>query len=156
MTTRIAFLADHPETIPTLAEWFRAHWSDYFAGRTVEDVAQDFLPEAKRHGIPIRLIAFVDGELAGTITLREQAMHDLPEYCPGLGGLYVAEPYRMQGVGAALVKAGMQVAQEQGYERVYATTVNARGILERLRWGLVRSVIENEEALWLYGCKLNR
>lgn len=66
----------------------------------------------------------------------------------------MVESYRRQGVGAALVEAGMKVAHEQGYERVYATTINARGILERLGWELVCTVIENEEALGLYGCAL--
>ena len=62
----------------------------------------------------------------------------LPDYKPGLGGLFVAESYRGRGIGTELVRAGMNVAQEQGYERFYATTVAAQGILVRLGWEQVQ------------------
>jgi GNAT superfamily N-acetyltransferase len=152
----IAYLADHPEVIPTLAEWFCAQWPAYYAERTPADIAQDFYSEANRTGIPIRLVAFADGELAGTITLREQAFWDLPEYRPGLGGLFVVEQHRGRGIGSELVKAGMQVAREQGYTRVFTTTATANGILERLRWQRVRAVSHGDEQLMLYRCELGK
>jgi predicted N-acetyltransferase YhbS len=117
-------------------------------------MAQDFYSEANRTGLDIRLIAFADGELAGTITLRDQATWTLPEYHPGLGGLLVVGQHRGRGIGTELVKAGMKVAQEQGYERVYATTVTARGILERLGWELIQVVRHGDEQLMLYQCEL--
>ena len=150
----IAFLADHPEAIPTLTRWFRAQWPDYYAERTAADIAQDFYAEAQREGLPVRLVALRDGQLAGTITLREEATWTLPEYRPGLGGLLVTEQQRGQGVGTKLVRAGMKLALAQGYATVYATTVNARGILERLGWKLVKEVSHGDERLLLYGCDL--
>jgi RimJ/RimL family protein N-acetyltransferase len=122
----ITFLVDYPETIPTLTSWFRTQWPEYYAGRTPADIGQDFRSEAKRDGLPVRLVAFANGELAGTITLREQATWSLPEYQPGLGGLLVVERHRGQGIGTELVRAGMNVARDQGYARVYATTVAAQ------------------------------
>jgi RimJ/RimL family protein N-acetyltransferase len=95
-----------------------------------------------------------DGELAGTITLRDQALWTLPEYHPGLGGLLVVDRHRGRGIGTELVRAGMDVAREQGCERVYATTVTARGILEHLGWKLVQAVSHGGEQLLLYGCEL--
>ena len=44
----------------------------------------------------------------------------------------------------------MNVAQAQGYERVYATTVAARGILERLGWELVKAFWHDGEEHFLY------
>ena len=102
----------------------------------------------------MRLVAFADGALAGTITLRDQATTSLPGYQPGLGGLFVAVRYRGQGVGTELVKAGMHLARDQGYGRVYATTITARGILERLGWKLVQMVSHGDEQLGLYSCEL--
>ena len=152
--TEIAFLVDHPETIPTLADWFRAQWPEYYADRTPADIAQDFYEEVKRDGLPVRLVAFAGGELAGTITLREQATWTLPEYHPGLGGLLVVERHRSRGIGTELVRAGMNLAREQGYKKVYATTVNARSILERLGWSLVQAVSHGDEQLLLYCVEL--
>jgi GNAT superfamily N-acetyltransferase len=150
----IAYLADHIEVIPTLAKWFQAQWPAYYAGRTPADIAQDFYAEANRTEIPIRLIAFVEGALAGTITLREQALQDFPEYQPGLGGLFVEPNQRGSGIGSALVSAGMQVAQEQGFTRIFTATSTANGILERLGWQPVQAVSHDGEPVNLYRCDL--
>lgn len=152
----IAYLAERPETIPTLAGWFQAQWPVYYAGRSLSDIAQDFDGEARRSGLPVRLLAFAGGELAGTITLRARAMWDLPEYAPGLGGLFVPAQQRGRGIGTELVRAGMGLARRQGYSRVYATTVNARGILERLGWSLEREVTHDAERLLLFACELEK
>jgi GNAT superfamily N-acetyltransferase len=150
----IAFLVDYPETIPTLNQWFRAQWPVYYAKRTPADIARDFYSEAKRTGLPIRLVAFADGALAGTITLRDQAISTWPQYHPGLGGLFVGEQHRSRGIGTALVKAGMQLAGEQGYKSIYTATTAARGILERLEWQHIQTVVHNDEPLALYQYKL--
>lgn len=150
----IAYLVDYPEAISTLTHWFRAQWPEYYAGRTPADIDQEFHSEANRDGLPVRLVAFADGELAGTIILRGRAIKTLPEYHPGLGGLFVAEQHRNQGIGTELVRAGMDVARDQGYKKVYATTVTARGILECLGWKMVQTIVHNDEQLVLYVCEL--
>jgi GNAT superfamily N-acetyltransferase len=150
----IKFLVDHPQVIPTLAEWFRAQWPEYYAGRALADIANDFDPEANRDRLPVRLLAFVDGEMAGTITLRDQALQGLPEYQPGLGGLLVVERYRRQGTGTELVRAGMDLAREQGYKELYIATVTARGILDRLGWTMVQAISHDDEQTVLYRCDL--
>ncbi len=150
-----ALLADHLDVIPTLAEWFRDQWPDYFAGRILPDIEADFHKEAQRHYIPVRLVAFVDGELVGTVVLRDRAIAILPKTHPGLGGLFVRPQYRKRGIATELVQAGMNVAREQGYGEVYATTVVAGGILTRLGWIIVEEVVEHgDEQLTLYRCDL--
>ncbi len=150
----IALLADHAKVIPTLVQWFRAQWPEYHARRSGSGLVRDFQSEANRDGLPLRLVAFAQGELVGTIVLRERPLVTLPECRPGLGGLYVHEPHRGHGLGTDLVRAGMNLAREQGYEVVYATTVAASGILERLRWQMVKAVWHGDEPLGLYRCVL--
>ena len=150
----IAYLADYPDTVPTLAKWFRAQWPDYYAERSQAEMEQDFLSEASRDRLPARLIAFESGELAGTIVLRERGTETLPEFQPELGGLYVLESHRGHGIGTELVRAGMKLALDQGYETVYATTVVAAGILERLGWEFIKTVIHQDGPPALYRCKL--
>jgi RimJ/RimL family protein N-acetyltransferase len=149
----IDFLADHLDTIPTLAEWFRNQWPEYYANCSQEQIEQDFLLDTDRTGLPSRLVAFDDNELAGTIVLREQTEY-LPEFEPELGGLYVVESHRSRGVATELVRAGMKLAQAQGYKTVTATTVAAAGILERAGWEFVSTVFHVDEKLSLYRCKL--
>ncbi|TAK10958.1 MAG: GNAT family N-acetyltransferase [Anaerolineae bacterium] len=150
----IDFLADHIDVIPTLAQWFRAQWPDYFADWSQEDMEQDFREDASRERLPIRLVAFVAGELAGTIILRTREERRLADYQPELGGLYVRESHRRQGVGAELVREGMSLARTLGYSAVYATTVAAAGILERLGWEFVKTIVHEDGENSLYCCNL--
>ncbi len=150
----IGFLADHPDTIPTLAKWFRDQWPDYYANMSEEQIEQDFLEDASRDRLPIRLIAFEFGKLAGTIVLREDGAEMLPVFQPELGGLYVVASHRRHGIATELVRAGMQVARDQGYQTVYATTVAAAGILERLGWEFLETVTHQDGELSLYQCRL--
>ena len=151
---KIAFLADHLEVIPQLSQWFLTQWPEYYGGRTPEDNAQDFVWEANRDGLPVRLEAFVDGILVGTITLRNRAISTSPEFTPGLWGLLVPPQHRGRGLGTELVRAGMNLALEYSFERVFATTIAARAILERLGWILVQTVSHGDEQLMLYSYDL--
>ena len=143
----IGFLADYLDTIPTLAKWFRDQWPDYHADMSQEEMEQDFLEDASRDRLPIRLIAFESNELAGTIILRQNGTETLPEFQPELGGLYVVASHRGHGIATELVRAGMQVALD-------ATTVAAAGILERLGWEFIKPVTHQDGQTALYRCKL--
>lgn len=149
----IGFLADYPDTVLTLAKWFRDQWPDYYAGMSQEQLEQDFLEDVSRDSLPSRLVAFESNQLVGTIILREQA-DNLPEFQPELGGLYVVESHRGHGIGTELVRAGMKLALDQGYETVFATTVVAAGILERLGWEFIKTVTHQDGQLALYQYKL--
>lgn len=152
--TTIGFLADYRATIPILIKWFRNEWPNYYANKSTARMEQDFLSEASHDRIPIRLVAFKSNELAGTIVLRAHAIEILPELQPGLGGLLVVESHRGQGIGTELIRSGMKLAVDQGYETIYATTVVAAGILERLGWEFIKIVVHRDEQLGLYRCKL--
>lgn len=140
-TITIDFLADHLDTIPTLAKWFCEQWPAYYADWSEEEMVQDFLEDVSRDSLPSRLVAFESNELVGTIILREHGTETLAEYQPELGGLYVVESHRGHGIGTELVRPGMNLAREQGYGAISATTVAAAGILERLGWEFVKTVM---------------
>lgn len=150
----IRFLADHHDTIPTLVKWFRAQWPDYYAAMSDEEMEQDFLEDASRDRLPIRLIAFDSDEPVGTIILRKNGSETLPNFQPEVGGLYVVESHRGRGIATELVRAGMEVARKQGYETVFATTVAAAGILERLGWEFIKTVTQQDGQTALYRCTL--
>jgi len=150
----IGFLADYLDTIPTLVKWFRDQWPEYHAGWSQEEMEQGFREDASHDRLPIRLVAFESSELVGTIILRNNGTEASPAFQPELGGLYVVEYRRRQGIGTVLVQAGMKLAHEQGYDTVYATTVAAAGILERLGWEFIKTVLHSDGQVALYRCKL--
>lgn len=150
----IDFLADHLDVIPTLTKWFRAQWADYFANMSDEEMTRDFLEDISRNSLPTRLVAFDADRVVGTIVLRKQETEAMLEDQPELGGLYVMESYRGRGIATELVQAGMEVARQQGYETVSATTVAAAGILERLGWKFIETVQYPDGEVLLYRCKI--
>ncbi len=150
----IGFLADYPDSVPMLASWFRNQWPDYYANWSQAEMEQDFLEDASRNRLPARLVAFESNELVGTIVLRERGTETLPEFQPELGGLFVVEFHRGHGIATELVRAGMKIALDQGYKTVFATTVAAAGILERLGWEFIKTVIHQDGELSWYRCKL--
>jgi GNAT superfamily N-acetyltransferase len=150
----ISLLADHRDAIPVLARWFRDQWPGYYAGWSLTQIEEDFEEDTQREGLPLRLVAFVEGELAGTIVLRHQALESFPEFSPGLGGLFVVSHHRGHGLGTALVRAGMDTARAQHYQTIYAGTGPARGILSRLGWTLVKTVHHGDELVAVYRCQL--
>jgi len=150
----IRLLADTLDAIPILIKWFREQWPDYHAGISPAQMEQDFLSDASRDRLPIRLIAFDSSDLAGTIVLRAHRNETLPKDQPELGGLYVAVAHRGRGIATLLVQAGMELARNHGYKTVFATTVVAAGILESLGWEFIKTVIHQGGELSLYRCEL--
>ncbi len=146
----IDFLADHPEFVHTLAEWFRIQWAVYYHSQTLEEVAMELSEGANRKHIPIRLLALEDEKLAGTIILRHLADPSDPASSPGLGGLLVHVDFRHRGIGTMLIEAGTRLAAEQGYLEVFATSGPASGILERLGWQQLKMVIHGDELLGMW------
>ena len=147
---RIAFLADHPEAVPVLAAWFRAVWPDYYGPRAEEEVLGELRDGMNRNQLPVRLVAFHSGELAGTVILREHAISTRPDHQPGIGGLCVTPDHRRRGVGAALVTACAQTALDLGYPELYAATNTADSIFLRLGWELLEEVVHHGHVVNLY------
>ncbi|MCC2669858.1 MAG: putative N-acetyltransferase [Armatimonadetes bacterium] len=147
---RIAYLADHPELLPVLLDWFRAEWPDYYGSRTVEDVLDELRAGMHRDCLPLRLVAFAGAEPAGTVILREHPLDARPNLRPGLGGLYVAPGWRRQGIGATLVSSCMGTAHALGHTELFAATGTARALLERLGWERTEELVAHGQEVTLY------
>lgn len=99
----VGFLADNLDTIPTLANWFRHQWPEYYADMSQAELEQDFLTDASYDRLPIRLAAFASAQLAGTIILRGNGTYMPAELQPELGGLYVVALYHGRGIATELI-----------------------------------------------------
>lgn len=88
----IAYLADHKNVIPALAQWFHQEWAYLHPGRTPEDVERLIGERANINKIPVALVAFEGNELLGTVCLKAHDMETHLDLKPWLAGLYVAEP----------------------------------------------------------------
>jgi predicted N-acetyltransferase YhbS len=130
----IAYLADHKEIIPTLAQWFYGEWSYLCPGRTVADIERLVAERTHTDRIPLALVAFEGGELVGTICLKVQDMETRPDLTPWLAALYVVPHWRRKGIGARLVSAIETKAQELRVARLYLYTPKSAAFYAGLGW----------------------
>lgn len=142
-------LSSVPEAATTLARWFLAEWPEHYAGRTVSEVEADF-PVVDNGGLPLILAACRDGELCGTAALRESSILNFAALSPWLGGLYVHPSCRRSGVARALIGAVEQEARLRGYPVLYAGTVHAHAVFDRLGWTRVADTVQAGEPVTVY------
>ena len=101
----ISYLADYPEFIDTLAPWVFAHWQPILGDVSPAARVAKFRTHLNKASLPIALVAHDKDEVFGTASLR---VHDLPgreDLSPWLGGVFVGEEYRGQGIGRRLCAA---------------------------------------------------
>jgi len=135
-------LEERPEAEQLLAEWFSVEWPEYHKGRSLPDVASRFklIPDLQH-----TLIAEVDGELVGTVSLREswEAAPEIPP--PWIGGLFVVPGYRNQGIGMALVDAAVAEARDEGHSTIHLSVRVDPASYIRRGWQVVGTVFVGDE-----------
>lgn len=134
-TLRIVLLADRPDLIPALTDWFMAEWGPYYGAGGPGDAAADLRGCLNRDTLPVALVALdADDTLLGTVALKEESVGSALGVGPWLAAFLVAPQHRGRGVGAALVAAIEGEAARLGFAEIYTSTDTAEGILERRGW----------------------
>jgi GNAT superfamily N-acetyltransferase len=132
-----AWLADRPQHVSRLAALHHAEWSWIDPEWTLEEANANLAIHTAGTAIPTTLVAFVDGELAGSVSLLANDHSRIREWSPWLASLLVLPAYRGRGIGAALVREAVAIAKRFGIGRLYLYTDDAAGFYERLGWSLV-------------------
>lgn len=134
---RIEPLAQHQDTILTLADWFYAEWAYLNPQRSLEDVIHSISERINIDRVPTALVAFEGDELIGTVCLKTHDMDTHKDLSPWLAGLYVKDTWRGKGVGAELVHAIEQKALELDITQLHLYTPKSESFYVRLGWGLL-------------------
>lgn len=149
---RIAYLADHPEHVETVARWWWDEWMKETTGGTFEAFAQRCRQiDCYRNQLNVTLIALHKEKIVGVIQLVED------EWCPGyrdvspwLGSLYVLPEYRYKAVAFQLGYVAINKALEMGFEHLYAYTGNLDKVLMRHHFSKIDIVDYNGEPHRVY------
>lgn len=115
-------LADHPEAIPVLKDWFEQEWAPYYGPEGPGDAGRELRESCKRDELPLTLVAFSDGELCGTATLKRESVTTHTHLTPWLAALLVAAGFRRRGIGEQLIAAVEDTARRLGFSCIYAGT----------------------------------
>ena len=132
---KISYLADHPEFIETLAPWVFEHWRPILTEETLDSRIARLQSHLNRNELPIALVAHSESDVYGTAALR---FHDLPgreDLSPWLGGVFVAQPFRRRGIGAALCTAIEDMTIEQfNLNTLYLFTLDKQAWYQDRGW----------------------
>jgi GNAT superfamily N-acetyltransferase len=130
----IAYLADHPQHISTLAAWHHAQWGHLNPGTDVAWRTRQLTLHTGRPGIPTTLIALDGDTLLGSASLVKNDLTSHPDLTPFLASVYVAPAFRRQGVASALVRGVVAVVQELGLPEFYLITPDQQRLYASLGW----------------------
>jgi GNAT superfamily N-acetyltransferase len=134
---RIENAADHLEDVAHVARWHWEAWGYGDPGGSAEAWVDALRKKTNRDEIPLTLLAYADGRLAGSASLIDHDMADRADLAgctPWVAGVYVDDSLRGSGIGVALMTALTDEARRLGVERLYLYTARAAPFYERLGW----------------------
>lgn len=130
----IVDLSHEPQHIPTLAAWHHREWAHLNPGDTLETRIvrmQRYLSGAL---LPSTFVCKHDGQLAGSAAIVACDMDTRPELTPWLASVFVAPPFRRQGIGGSLVRHVMMQAKQAGMQKLYLFTPDQAVFYQKLGW----------------------
>jgi predicted N-acetyltransferase YhbS len=130
-------LKEHPEFIPTLAEWHHDQWADYNPGDSVERRVSLFEAEVEADGLERTFVAVSGDTLLGSASLVEHDMHTRMDLTPWLASVYVAVERRKKGIGSTLVRHIVAEAASLGHSALYLFTPDQEKLYAGLGWSLM-------------------
>jgi GNAT superfamily N-acetyltransferase len=128
-------LAQHPELLPLVAEWFVSEWPSWYgpggSGNLTEDLSAFAASETT---LPVGMVVF-EGQVAiGAGALKAQSIPSHSHLSPWAAAGYVLPACRGRGVGAVLLQGLVAQANALGYKYVYCGTSSAESLLTRAGW----------------------
>jgi GNAT superfamily N-acetyltransferase len=141
-------LADFPQAVPLLAQWFHAEWH-CFDARALAAIEAQLAQNFGRHSIPITFLAHAGSRITGTVSID---LSDLPPFdhlSPWLASLYVLPEERRTGIGTALVRHAQAFASCHAIRRLYLWTPGATSLYEKCGWTVSQRTLYNSKPITL-------
>lgn len=135
---RIDYLKNHSHYIPLLASWHQQQWRHLNPPQyDIQQRRNEYLQACQLDDIPLMLIAHDGQDVLGSVRIIVDDMETHPQWSPWLASLFVAEPYRRQGIAQALITRALQEAGRLGYARLYLFTEDQQLYYQRLGWQVI-------------------
>lgn len=130
---RIAYLADHPRLVPTVAQWQQREFG-HFGVVSLDERIRRLGLTLNRDSLPISLVALAaDGALVGSASLLVQTITH-PHLTPWLSTMVVAPQHRRRGIASALALRAQAEAAALGFHALHLFTEHSQALYSRLGW----------------------
>lgn len=123
----LLLLADAPSAAGVVASWYFDEWCRDSGRFTQGQVLAKVMAATQVDRAPLMVLARQAGEWVGAAELKIREMAIFPEYEYWLGGVYVVEKARGQGVASLLVTEILSRARRAGISKLYLQTENLTG-----------------------------
>lgn len=134
MPYRLAYLAEHPEHVDTIAGWWHDEWAE-MSGLDLDGWRVAAKRQLQTDAIPLGVVALDDdGALAGVASLVDHEATGFPPAEPRLANVYVPAEHRHQGLGSALTERIADEAARLGVEDLWLYTNSQERLYARLGW----------------------
>jgi GNAT superfamily N-acetyltransferase len=151
---QIAYLADHPHHIPTVAAWQYEEWGHLNPGDSLQGRIERLGQHLGRPGIPTTLIAVDNNIVMGCAGLVINDLRSHPDLTPFMASVFVAPAYRGRGIATALAAQMKVVAQELGFPLLYLITPDQQKLYARIGWVAQRDLEYRGEVVTLMAVTL--
>ncbi len=142
---RIEYLADRPDCVRVLANWFHDQWGYLSPERNLDDRIEQLRKQTNRTQIPVTFVAFDGDDPVGSASLVESDMDTRPDLSPWLANVYVAISHRNRGIGAKLVNRVLDEADSYGFTTIYLWTPDKKSFYEKRGWTVMETTIYRNE-----------
>ncbi len=137
---KLAYLIDHPEFFPLVAQWNWDEWHTLLVERSATEFEEWLRTNVRRNAIPTTLLALEEGQPIGTVSVLDLDLELSDDLSPWLASLYVAPAHRGKGLGRALVQAAIDEASHLGFRKLYLYTPGQEEFYTALGWKRVETI----------------
>lgn len=149
MTISTDLLADRADLIAPLTRLMEQEWANWYGTGQVS-ARHDLEQRSVRDRLPLGIVAYLDGGLAGTCALTETSGGLVTDRRPWIGGLLVDPACRRRGVARSLLNRAIVEARKLGFGRLFALSAHARHLFEAEDWQLIETITLDGEPHGIY------
>ncbi len=132
---RFLHLADRPDAIPLVADWYFEEWGYLNPAATPDRIAEKLSAALNRDCIPLVVLAVEGDAVIGAAELKYREMTVFPEREHWLGGVFVTSERRGYGVATRLIDSVVDTARTLGVRVLHLQTPQLDGGLYlKLGW----------------------
>jgi len=142
------YLADRPELLPVLADWFYDEWGRGNPNSSPESMQRILREYLNKDQFPLTIVCTRNSKPIACASLKIQEMETHPQYIHWLGGVYVHPKYRNQEIGSQLVEYAANQAVNLNTKELYLYTRSHEDFYTRLGWQVIeRPLYEGRVAI---------